>query len=172
MSVCESHLCAQSPQKSCVANPFVCPLEAHRQNYHEMICTWITSPSQPMHFCVGGVSTCTLSCEAARGPNGFGSPGCFRGRGSCDCTPCGSSDPVTGSALEGVLALTPVEKIVAMATRRHNELMNHGDTPPLRAISVLVRAQRGRGTREGGRTEGGSGRKGGWGLNELRDPGG
>lgn len=35
----------------------------------------------------------------------------------------------------------PVRKIVAMATRRLNELMNHSGTPQLRRISVSLRAR-------------------------------
>lgn len=93
-----------------------------------------------------------IFCEAARGLNGFGSPGCFRGRGNCDCTSHHRSDPVTGFALEGDVSVDPSGKIVAMAARRHNELMNHSDTPRLKPISDSVRAQR-----EGGHDGGGVG---------------
>lgn len=102
-----------------------------------------------------------IFCEAARGLNGFGSPGCFRGRGNSDCTSHHRSDPVTGFALEGDVSVDPSGKIVAMVARRHNELMNHSDTPRLKPISGSVRAQR-----EGGQDGGGRG------PNKLRDPGG
>lgn len=136
-----------SPQKNLLVNPFTRLREVHRQNNHQINCTRITTPSQPMHFCVGGL----IFCKAARELNGFGSPGCFRGRGDCDCTSRRCSDPVTGFALEGHVSTDPSGKIVAMAARRHNELMNHGDTPQLKPISVSMKTQREGGTRrEGG----------------------
>lgn len=64
------------------------------------------------------------------------------GRGSYDCTSHPCSDPVTGFALVGHVSIDPSGKIVAMAARRHNELMNHCDTPRYRAISILMRMQR------------------------------
>lgn len=65
------------------------------------------------------------------------------GEGITDCTSLHCSDPVTEFALKGtvMLPLTPW-KIVAMATRRFNELMNHSGTPRLRRISVSLREQR------------------------------
>lgn len=70
----------------------------------------------------------------------------FWGRGVTDWTSCHRSDPVTQFALKGTVMLPltppPLRKIVTMATRRLNELMNHSCTPQLRHISVSLRAQR------------------------------
>lgn len=130
------------PHKSTLVNPFTCLLEAHRQTSDKL-----HTDHEPMHFCVGGL----IFCKTARGLNGFGSRGCFRGRGNCDCTSRRCSDPVTGFALEGHVSTDPFGKIVAMTARRHNELMNHDDTPRLKPISVSIRTQREGGTRrEGG----------------------
>lgn len=98
--------------------------------------------------CWGDVSVCARTCAAvfseAQDINGLRDLVMFWGRGnwlyllpllrSCDRTCPGGGCHVTAD---------PVIEIVAMATRRFNELMNHSGTPQLRHISVSLRARRG-----------------------------
>lgn len=121
--------------------------------------------SSLMHFCVGGLSTFTFLCLCKHwaevgggGAKWVRRPhGCFRGRrGNWLYLPLllRSHD---GVRPEGDCHVNrwPRGKIVAMATGRLNELMNHGDTPRLRRVDVSARAPReGWGGRAPGKSEG------------------
>lgn len=119
--------------------------------------------SSLMHFCVGGLSTFTFLClckywaEVGGGKWVRRPHGCFRGRRGNWLYLPPSLRSRDGVRPEGDCHVNcwPRGKIVAMATGRLNELMNHGDTPRLRRIDVSARAQReGWGGRAPGKSKG------------------